>query len=48
LISLPAVALAVLIGRAINDRLKEHGFFRFVYAGLIVIGGALVVQAIVW
>ena len=43
--SLPAVVVAVLLGRAINHRMKGSGFFRFVYAGLIVIGGVLVVQA---
>lgn len=45
LLSLPAVAVAILLGRAINHRLSGHGFFRFVYAGLIVIGCVLIVQA---
>lgn len=45
LLSLPAVAVAILLGRAINRRLSGHGFFRFVYAGLIVIGCVLIVQA---
>lgn len=44
-LSLPAVMIAVLLGRALNRRMKDHGFFRFVYAGLIVVGGILVVQA---
>jgi hypothetical protein len=45
LLSLPAVAVAILLGRAINERMSGHGFFRFVYLGLIVIGGVLVAQA---
>jgi len=45
LISLPGTLTAILIGRAINHRLQGNGFFRYLYAGLIVIGGILVVQA---
>jgi uncharacterized protein len=44
--SLPAVAAAILIGRAINQRMKIEGFFRFVYGGLLLVGSALLVQAI--
>jgi uncharacterized protein len=44
-LSLPAVAIAVLLGRSINQRMKGQSFFRFVYAGLIVDGGVLVIQA---
>jgi uncharacterized protein len=44
--SLPGVAIAVILGRAINRRMQGHSFLRFVYAGLITIGGLLVVQAI--
>jgi hypothetical protein len=47
LLSLPIVCIAIFLGRAINHRMKGHGFFRFVYAGLIIIGGILVVQAII-
>lgn len=43
--SLPAVAVAILLGRAINRRLSGHRFFRFVYAGLIVIGSILIIQS---
>ncbi|HEY6467357.1 MAG TPA: sulfite exporter TauE/SafE family protein [Candidatus Acidoferrales bacterium] len=46
LLSLPAVAIAILLGRAINQRLKGRGFFRAVYIGLIVIGVILVAQAL--
>lgn len=46
LMSLPAVAIAILLGRAINQRLKGHAFFRAVYIGLIVIGAVLVIQAL--
>ena len=46
LLSLPAVAIAILLGRAINRRLKGRGFFRLVYIGLIVIGAILIAQAL--
>lgn len=46
LLSLPIVAVAILLGRAINQRLKGHGFFRLVYAGLILTGTALVLQSV--
>jgi hypothetical protein len=45
LLSLPGILVAVLIGRALNRRLRGDGFFRYVYVGLIVIGGALLWQA---
>jgi hypothetical protein len=44
--SLPGVAVAVVIGRAINRRMTTDGFARCVYAGLIVIGTVLLAQAI--
>jgi uncharacterized membrane protein YfcA len=47
LLSLPAVLIAILIGRAMNRRMKDNGFFRSVYLGLIAVGGILVVQAAV-
>jgi uncharacterized membrane protein YobD (UPF0266 family) len=46
LLSLPVVAVAILLGRAINERMKDDGFFRSVYLGLIVIGVVLLVQAV--
>lgn len=46
LLSLPAVAIAILLGRAINARLKGRGFFGAVYIGLIVIGAILIIQAL--
>jgi hypothetical protein len=46
LLSLPAMAVAILLGRAINRRMKGHGFLRVIYVGLIVVGSILVVQAI--
>jgi uncharacterized membrane protein YfcA len=46
LLSLPGVLLAIVIGRAVNHQLRSDRFFRFVYAGLIVIGGVLIIQAI--
>jgi hypothetical protein len=45
LCSLPGALIAILIGRAINHRLRGEGFFRYVYVGLIAIGGLLLLQA---
>jgi uncharacterized membrane protein YfcA len=45
LLALPGTLIAILIGRALNHRLHGDHFFRYVYAGLIVIGGILVAQA---
>jgi uncharacterized membrane protein YfcA len=42
--SLPGVLVAILIGRALNHRMRGTGFFRVVYAGLIVTGGILIGQ----
>jgi uncharacterized protein len=47
LVSLPAVGLAIVVGRVINQRMSGHNFFRIVYLGLIVIGIALCAQAII-
>lgn len=46
LLSLPAVAVAILLGRVINQRMTGHGFFRVVYVGLVAVGAVLIVQAI--
>jgi hypothetical protein len=46
LFSLPVIVIAILLGRAINHRMKDAGFFRSVYVGLIVIGSILLVQAL--
>ncbi len=46
MLSLPGILVAIMIGRLLNHRLEGVGFFRFVYAGLIVTGSVLVVQAI--
>lgn len=45
LLSLPCVFVAILLGRAINHRMKVHQFLRYVHCGLIVIGGILLAQA---
>lgn len=47
LLSLPGAMAAILIGRAVNHRLRGDGFFRAVYVGLVVIGGVLIAQALV-
>lgn len=43
--SLPGVAVATLAGRVINQRLKGTWFIRSVYAGLLIIGAVLLIQA---
>lgn len=46
LLSLPAVLIATLLGRAVNRRMRDHGFFRLVYVGLVALGGLLVLEAV--
>jgi uncharacterized protein len=46
LLSLPAVGVAIVAGRAINHRMKGNGFLRVVYAGLILVGGVLIAQGL--
>jgi uncharacterized membrane protein YfcA len=48
LISLPAAVVAIWVGRMLNHRLRGDGFFRYVYAGLTLIGTILLVQALRW
>jgi hypothetical protein len=45
LLSLPGAVAAIFMGRALNHRLRGNGFFRYVYVGLIAIGGILMAQA---
>jgi uncharacterized membrane protein YfcA len=44
--SLPGIAAAILLGRYVNDRTGTQGFFRLVHVGLVLIGIALLVQAV--
>jgi uncharacterized protein len=46
LFSLPAMLPAVFLGRAINHRFSSAAFLKYVYCGLILIGGVLFVEAI--
>ena len=46
LISLPAVLVAILIGRFLNHRLRGDAFFRLVFLGLVVLGGILIAQGV--
>jgi len=43
LITLPAAVPAIFLGRYLNHRLHGKAFFRYVYAGLLLIGLTLVV-----
>lgn len=46
ILSLPGIVAAIVAGRVLNRRLAGDGFFRVVYAGLLVIGAVLFVQAL--
>jgi hypothetical protein len=46
LASLPFVALAIVLGRQANRRLSADRFLAVVYAGLLIIGTFLLVQAL--
>jgi len=46
LISLPVTVPAILLGRAVNHRLRGEVFLKYVYSGLILIGAVLLVQAL--
>jgi uncharacterized membrane protein YfcA len=47
LVSLPAVAVAIVLGRVVNRRMTGPTFLRYVHAGLIVVGVVLFVQAVI-
>jgi len=44
--SLPVIVVAILMGRAINRRMRGEAFLRYVYVGLLVTGTVLLVQAV--
>ena len=44
--SVPSVAAATLLGRAINLRIRSDRFTRFVFGGLLLIGTVLVLQGL--
>ena len=44
--SLPGALVATALGRALNRRLCERGFLRYVYVGLLVAGVALLAQSV--
>ncbi len=46
LVSLPGILVATLLGRAIHRRLHKRAFIRYVYVGLLVMGIALLGQAL--
>lgn len=46
LLSLPAVAAAVVLGRAANHRMNGRSFLIYVHVGLVAIGALLLVQSI--
>ena len=47
LLSLPAVGVAIVLGRAISRRLAGPSFLRSIHVALIVIGATLLVQSVV-
>lgn len=46
LAALPAVVVAILLGRFVNQRMAGPAFFRYVHAGLIAVGTVLLVQTL--
>jgi uncharacterized membrane protein YfcA len=46
LLSLLAVVPAIPLGRVLNHRMRGETFLKYVYAGLVVVGGLLLVQAV--
>jgi hypothetical protein len=46
LLSLPATLVAIVVGRAINRRMKGREFLGLVHVGLIAIGSILLLQAL--
>jgi hypothetical protein len=45
LLSLPLTLIGVLLGRAVNHRLRGDAFLKYVYAGLVAAGIVLLLQA---
>ena len=46
LISLPAVLVAIFLGRAFSGRMDERTFLRYIHFGLLVVGGMLLLHAV--
>jgi uncharacterized membrane protein YfcA len=46
LLSLPVAVPAIFLGRAINHRMRGDAFLKYVYAGLVVVGTVLLLQAL--
>ena len=46
LLSLPVTLAGIFLGRVINHRIHGDNFLKYIYIGLAVIGGILVIQAI--
>lgn len=46
LMALPAVVLAIFLGRAINKRMNARAFVLYVHVGLVIVGALLLFQAV--
>lgn len=46
LYAIPVIVPAIFLGRYFNKKLKGDSFYKYAYAGLIVIGGVLIVNAV--
>lgn len=44
--AVPATIPAIYLGRSLNRRINGHAFYRYVYAGLMLIGVMLIVNAL--
>ncbi|GAB2539332.1 sulfite exporter TauE/SafE family protein [Rhodanobacter koreensis] len=48
LMALPAVLVAIFLGRVANGRMDGPSFMRYIQMGLVVVGGVLLLQSVVW
>jgi uncharacterized membrane protein YfcA len=46
LVSLPAVLIAIAMGRVLNRRMRGPRFLLYIHAGLVIIGATLLLQAV--
>ncbi len=46
LLALPAIVLAIFLGRMVNQRMNGPSFLRYVHIGLIMVGAVLLLQSL--
>ena len=45
--SVPAIIPAIFLGRYLNKKIEGESFYRYVYSGLILIGGILIADSVI-